>query len=229
MRRMSASARYQAEEQAGKRDQQRGAADQRRAATSEQAEHAVAVVDRHRRGRGREPGQPAEPLRIGIASAGRPPSECVERPPEYVEERWMVALPARGRIRQAAVSPQQAHAFVIEVPHVSKRCWRKRDEQCSQADGDQENREQQRALVNQEPRDHVATPAFRCRAGAGKHGELNQVVAPTCEGAEPWSRTGASAKTGCSGSTAIQQNAPTRNSTPIRYSGRFQLPNHWTE
>ena len=85
------------------------------------------------------------------------------------------------------------------------------------------------AEITDERRDHVATPAFRCRARAGKHGELNQVVAPTCEGAEPWSRTGASAKTGCSGSTAIQHTAPTRNSTPIKYSGRFQLLNHWTE
>ena len=37
---------------------------------------------------------------------------------------------------------------------------------------------------------------------------------------------GNSSNTGRAGSMSVQQKAPTRNSTPIRYSGRFQLPNH---
>ena len=40
---------------------------------------------------------------------------------------------------------------------------------------------------------------------------------------------GNSSNTGRAGSTSVQQPAPTRNSVPMRYSGRFQLPNHCTE
>src|SRR5207244_13230680 len=55
------------------------------------------------------------------------------------------------------------------------------------------------------------------------------VAAPIGEGTRSRARGGGSSNTGRLGSTMVQQNAPTRNSTPIRYSGRFQLPNHSTE
>ena len=44
-----------------------------------------------------------------------------------------------------------------------------------------------------------------------------------------WAATGRSSNTGRAGSTTVQQNAPTKNNTPMRYKGRFQLPNHCTE
>src|SRR3954462_11077215 len=57
------------------------------------------------------------------------------------------------------------------------------------------------------------------RRRTGDHG-----VAPTCAGLD--AATGNSPNTGCSGSTSIQHIAPTRNRTPIKSSGRFQLLNH---
>src|SRR6476646_8096832 len=71
-----------------------------------------------------------------------------------------------------------------------------------------------------------ALPAGRlARLGATSdfhHGLLPEDT-PACEG------IGSRSNTGRLGSTIVQQNAPTKNNTPMRYKGRFQLPNHCTE